>query len=106
MSFADDIKSVLEIEREGKRRLAETQEEAARLVDNAREEGRLMLEEAERGLSAERAERTAAMQSEIAEEVKSLELRSRNEEERLRRLAARNRDAAVEQILGWLRGEV
>lgn len=105
MRIADDIRMVLEIEREGKKRLAEAQDEAARIVGQAREEARCLLEEKEQSISRQRKERTAAMQAEIAAEVDVLEQRFRGEETRLQRLEAKNRDGAVRQILKWLWGE-
>lgn len=105
MRIADDIRMVLEIEREGKKRLADAREEAVRIVGQAREEGRRLLEEGEQFISRQRKVRTAAIQAEIATGVDSLEQRFRGEEARLQRLEAKNRDVVVQQILNWLWGE-
>lgn len=105
MDFAEDIRRVLEIEREGKKRLAAAQAEAQRTLDLAREESRQILEEGERGLSRQREKRVEVAQAEIAGEVEELERRFRSESDRLSRLARQNRDAAVGRILAWLWGE-
>jgi len=105
MGFADDIRGVLEIERDGKTRLAAAREEAQRILDRAREEARLILEEGERSLARQREKRTAAAQAEVAGEIESLERGFRAEADRLSELAKQNRDAAVRKILAWLWGE-
>jgi F0F1-type ATP synthase membrane subunit b/b' len=105
MGFADDIRRVLEIEREGKKRLAAAREEAQRILDRAREESRQILEEGERSLARQREKRTAEVQTEIAGEVEKLERGFRTQADRLSRLAKQNRDAALRRILLWLWGE-
>jgi cell division septum initiation protein DivIVA len=105
MPIADDIRMVLEIEREGKKRLAEAQEEADRIVGRAREEAGRILEKGEQAIARQRKERTATMQTEIAAEVEALEQRFRGEEERLRRVAESNREKVFGRIMNWLWGE-
>jgi F0F1-type ATP synthase membrane subunit b/b' len=105
MGFADDIRGVLEIEREGKKRLAAAREEAQRALDLARDESRRILEEGELSLARQREKRTEAVQAEIAGEVETLEWRFRSESDRLSHLARQNHDAAVRKILAWLWGE-
>ena len=105
MRIADDIRMVLEIERAGRKRLAEAQEEAGRIVGRAREEARRLMEEGEQSTAQQRKVRNAAIQAEITVEVDSLERRFRSEEARLQRLEAKNRDVVVQQVLNWLWGE-
>lgn len=105
MGFEDDIRRVLEIEREGKKRLAGAQAEAQRILDLAREESRQILEEGELHLARQREKRTEAMQAEIAGEVEEMERRFRTESDQFSHLAKQNRDAAVRKILAWLWGE-
>ena len=105
MGFADDIRRVLEIEREGKTRLAAAREEAQRILERAREESRQLLEEGERSLARQKAKRTDAVQVEVAGEMEELERGFRAEADRLSHLAIQNRDAAVRRILAWLWGE-
>jgi vacuolar-type H+-ATPase subunit H len=105
MPIADDIRMVLEIEREGKKRLAEAQEEADRIVGRAREEAGRILEKGEQAIARQRKERTAATQTEIAAEVDPLEQRFRSEEERLQRQAENNREKVFGMIMNWLWGE-
>ena len=105
MGFADDIRRVLEIEREGKKRLADAREEAQRTLDLARDESRRILEEGELSLARQREKRTEAVQAEIAGEVEALEKRFRTESDRLSHLAKQNHDVAVRKILAWLWGE-
>jgi F0F1-type ATP synthase membrane subunit b/b' len=105
MGFADDIRGVLEIEREGNKRLAAAREEAQQSLDLARDEARRILEEGEFSLARQREKRTEAVQAEIADEVEAQERRFRTESERLSHLAKQNHDAAVRKILAWLWGE-
>jgi F0F1-type ATP synthase membrane subunit b/b' len=105
MRIADDIRMVLEIEREGKKRLSEAREEAGRIVSQAREEARQILEEGEQFISRQRKVRTAEIQVEISAEVSALEQRFGGEEARLRRQEAKNREAVVRQVQEWLWGE-
>ena len=105
MGFANDIRRVLDIEREGKKRLSAAQEEAQRTLDLAREESRRILEEGECNLARERQKRTEAAQAEIAGEMEEQEKHFQVETDRLSHRANQNRDAAVEKIIAWLWGE-
>jgi len=106
MALSDEIRMVLEIEQEGKRRLDAAQAEARSLVERARAEARQIVADGEERLAGVRRSRNAALQSEIADAVGALERRLSGEEERLRRLAERNRGEAVQRIMAWLWGEI
>lgn len=106
MGLSDEIRMVLEVEQEGRRRLTAAHAEARSLVERARAEARQIVADGEERVAGLRRSRNAEMEAEIADVVAGLDQRLRGEEERLRRLAERNRGRAVERIMAWLWGEV
>ncbi len=106
MALPDEIRMVLEVEQEGRRRIDAAQAEARSLVERARAEARQIAADGEERLAGLRRARSAAVQAEIADAVGAQERKLRGEEERLRRQADRNRGEAVQRIMAWLWGEV
>ena len=105
MPFEDQLKKVLELEREGEKRLDQARAGAAKLLEDARHETRRISQEGEATIARERRERTVAFDEETQRIVAEIRRQGRLEKERLRPLAEKNREAAAEAILSWLWGE-
>jgi hypothetical protein len=102
VTFQDELQAVLAAEREGKERLAEAAAEAERIVGRYRQQARELSRQAQAAQEAERRERMAREEAELTALVAGIAERTRIENERLRTLAARNRERAVRRVLDWL----
>lgn len=105
MNLANEIKMVLELEREGKERLASARKDAEKILEEAREGTRCLVRETDREIARLKEEETAQVEEELAREIQELRKRTAAEKERLRALSDKNREKAVESVLGWLREE-
>ncbi len=105
MPFGDELRMVLKIEREGKKRLEEARSESQRIIETAREKARLLLQEADEVIARERKEKIAETDLETDKLIDDIRHRLYLEEDRLQSLAEKNREAAVRRILSWLWGE-
>ncbi len=105
MSFQDELKMVLEVEREGKKRLEQARSEAEQIIERARGKARRILEETEEIIARERKEKISETDLEVDRLIADLRQRGRLEETRLRSLAEKKRETAVRRVLSWFWGE-
>jgi len=102
MSFADEIRKVLEIERVGQERLAGARREAELMLEEGRVAARRLALETEKEIAHIRAVETARADEAIAREVDAIRQRTNAEGRRLRNLAEKAGEDTVERIMAWL----
>ena len=102
MSFADEIRKVLEIEQAGQERLAATRREAEQLLEEGRAAARRLAAETEREIARRREEETIRTDEAIAGELVAIRQRTEAEARRLRELAEKAGEGAAERIMAWL----
>lgn len=102
MSFVDEIRMVLELERKGKERLAAARADAEKIREEGRESVRQLATETDRKFSRRKEEEMARMDEAVGRELDAIRQRTAAEEKRLRTLADKTREAAVERVMAWL----
>jgi len=100
-----DLERVLEIEREGERRLEEAEAAARERLESYRKQARALRSDTERRLAREREERLAELEAELAGRIEKLKQHYIEQRQDLCARAERNRRQVVELVLAWLKGE-
>lgn len=101
----NDLKIILEIEEEGQHRLEEAEGVARVLLEGYRERARQLLAATDEELERERAERFQQVQEQLAQRRQLLDENITARCDRMRQRADKQRETAVEKLLGWLAGE-
>jgi len=99
-----DLERVLEIEREGERRLEEVEAAARERLVSFRKQARDLRNDTERRLARQREKRLAELEAELAIRIEMLKQHYSEQRQELSARAERNRQQAVELVLDWLKG--
>lgn len=102
MSFADEIRKVLEIERAGQERLAAARREAELMLEEGRAAARRLALETEKEIAHIREVETARADAAIEGEIDGMRQRTAAEARRLRDLAEKAGESTVERVMAWL----
>ncbi len=102
MSLQGELKAVLAMEKEGRRKLAAAREEAGRIVAKHGRRAEALLAQAEEEIAGRRQERLQQVEEENAAFALELTEKIAAEAQRLQDLASRNREEALARVLAWL----
>jgi len=103
MTLQKSLETILALEREGKRLLAEAERQGRGERERAREEAEKLRRDTEETISEESEKFRAQLETEIEGAVGAVTEKANEEERRIRSLAERNRAKALKLILRWLR---
>jgi vacuolar-type H+-ATPase subunit H len=102
MSFADEIRKVLEIERAGQERLAAARRKAELILEEGRAAARRLAVETEKEIARIREEETTRADTAIEGEISGIHRRTAAEARQLRDLAEKASESTVERVMAWL----
>jgi vacuolar-type H+-ATPase subunit H len=98
-----ELQTVLQMEREGEKRLALAREEAARIVEESRLQADRILRETEEEIAREKERRLARADEETARLAEEIRRRGKERERFLLAAAERNLKTGVARVLEWIR---
>lgn len=101
----NDLKIVLQLEREGEAQLRQAEEEARQLLEKYRDQVERLVFETDQKLERQRRDRMAEVEDTMLQRKQTLDGQFETRVERLRLRAVENRDKTVERIITWLFGE-
>jgi vacuolar-type H+-ATPase subunit H len=102
MSFAEEIRRVMEIERAGHERLAGARRKAEKMLEEGRASARRLAAETEKEIARRREVETARSDEAAAGEIDAIRQRTAAEARRLRDQAEKAGESTVERVMGWL----
>ncbi len=102
MTFREDLETVLQLEAEGRRRLAAAEAEARQELARCRDEARRLRLRAEEEMGREEAQRRQEAEAETGRSLDAVRERTIAETAVLRARGAELREAAVRRVLSWL----